>query len=372
MAVPLDDYPIHQTPLSMEFPATGDRNFYDRYYLCGFANDGSTMFLSGLGVYPNLGVIDAYITVRIGDKLHTVRTSGAQTQRDRLNPKVGPYRLDVVEPLQKLHVVIDGDEHGVGADLTWTGAHPAIDEAFHLIRRNGRISVEAQRFAQVGTWSGELRVDGTTIEVTDANWSGARDRSWGIRPSGEAEPAGRYAAGGAANAGFWWLYLPIRFDDYGVMIIAQEDADGTRTMNQAVRFWGSADDLKHEDLGFAEPEIVYTPGTRLPERALIQLGRRGKTIELGATILANIPLNSGPGYGNDPDWSHGLWKGDNWVEGATLDSTDPKVKARLPFTLVDHAARFELDGDTGYGLFEHGTIGRHDPTGFADFMAVAP
>ena len=42
MAVPLDDYPIHQTPLSMAYVATSDRNFYDRYYLCGFANDGST------------------------------------------------------------------------------------------------------------------------------------------------------------------------------------------------------------------------------------------------------------------------------------------------------------------------------------------
>ena len=99
--------------------------------------------------------------------------------------------------------MVDGDEHGVGADLTWTGAFPAVDEPYHLIRRNGRVSVEAQRFAQVGTWSGELRVNGTTIAVTDATWSGARDRSWGIRPSGEAEPPGATPSGGAAG-GFWW------------------------------------------------------------------------------------------------------------------------------------------------------------------------
>lgn len=371
MAVPLDDYPIHQTPLSMAQVATSDRNFYDRYYLCGFANDGSTMFLSGLGVYWNLGVIDAFITVRIGDQLHTVRTSGAATN-DRLHPKVGVYTLDVVEPLKRLHVTIDGDEHGVGADLTWTGAHPAFDEPYHVLKRNNRVNVEAQRFAQVGTWSGELRVAGRTIEVTDATWSGARDRSWGIRPSGEAEPLGRYAAGGSANSGFWWVYLPVRFDDYSVMIIAQEDPDGTRTLTEARRVWGTQDDIKTEFLGFPEFDFEYRPGTRLPERLTVHLGRRGKSFEMHATSLANIPLNCGPGYGSDPDWNHGLWKGEEWVEGAVLDVNDPKVAGRILFTLVDHAGRYELDGQTGYGLLEHGSIGRHDPSGFADFMAVAP
>jgi hypothetical protein len=43
-----------------------------------------------------------------------------------------------------------------------------------------------------------------------------------------------------------------------------------------------------------------------------------------------------------------------------------------PFMLHDHVARASLDGAEGWGLFEHGSIGRHDPTGFADFTSVAP
>ena len=27
---------------------------------------------------------------------------------------------------------------------------------------------------------------------------------------------------------------------------------------------------------------------------------------------------------------------------------------------------------TGWGLFEHGALGRHDPSGFADWLSVAP
>ena len=32
MPVPLDEYPIHQVPLSIEYVASSDRNFYDRCY----------------------------------------------------------------------------------------------------------------------------------------------------------------------------------------------------------------------------------------------------------------------------------------------------------------------------------------------------
>jgi hypothetical protein len=44
----------------------------------------------------------------------------------------------------------------------------------------------------------------------------------------------------------------------------------------------------------------------------------------------------------------------------------------MPFGVTDHVARAELDGVEGWGLFEHATVGRHDPTGFTDFMSVAP
>jgi hypothetical protein len=34
--------------------------------------------------------------------------------------------------------------------------------------------------------------------------------------------------------------------------------------------------------------------------------------------------------------------------------------------VIDHLARASLDGEQGWGMFEHATMGRHDPTGFAD------
>ena len=56
----------------------------------------------------------------------------------------------------------------------------------------------------------------------------------------------------------------------------------------------------------------------------------------------------------------------------THDLTDPGVLAFATFGVVDHVARAVCDGDEGWGLFEHGVLGRHQPTGFDDWGSVAP
>ena len=55
-----------------------------------------------------------------------------------------------------------------------------------------------------------------------------------------------------------------------------------------------------------------------------------------------------------------------------VDLTDPGIVARTPFGVVDHIARATCNGSEGWGLFEHGTFGRHDPSGFVDWGSVAP
>src|SRR5215218_7062254 len=123
--VPLDEYPLHQAPLSMAYPTTSDRNFYDRCYFNAHDRTGNLFLITGLGVYPNLGVIDAYATLRTGDEQVAVRMSDA-LGTDRLDQKVGPYRIEVVEPLEKIRIICDAAEQGLGFDLTWDGSFPAV------------------------------------------------------------------------------------------------------------------------------------------------------------------------------------------------------------------------------------------------------
>ncbi len=367
MLHPLDEFPVHQTPHSMSQLGTSDKNFYDRCYFNAHDRSGDVFVITGLGTYANLGVIDAYATVKLGDTVHTARFSDAMST-DRMHQQVGPYRIEVLEPLQKIRVVCDGDDHGVGLDLTWEGSFPAVEEEPHVISNGFRTILQSTRFAQLGTWTGEVRAGGQTLAVEPSTWLGSRDRSWGIRPVGDADAPGR-TADDADGRGFWWLYVPLWFEEFSIIVMAQERPDGYRTLNDAKRVWA---DGRVEQLGWPVYDIQYRSGTRHPERATLRLhDMRGTPVTVEIETLGFVPLHLGPGYG-DADWAHGQWKGVGWAEAVVVDLTDPAVAPRIPFGNIDHVARAVCDGAEGWGLFEHSSVGAHAPTGFADLMAVAP
>lgn len=189
MLGPLDEYPLHQLPQPIAWPGSSDRNFYDRSYFNAHDRTGNIFLITGIGYYPNLGVKDAFVLIRRADIQTAVHLSDA-IDSDRLHQHVNGYRVEVVEPLRKLRIVLDETE-GVAADLTWEGLFDVVQEQPHVLRSGNRVTLDAQRFAQLGTWSGRIVVDGERIAVDPATWLGSRDRSWGIRPVGEPEPGGR-------------------------------------------------------------------------------------------------------------------------------------------------------------------------------------
>ncbi|WP_051133241.1 DUF7064 domain-containing protein [Nocardia paucivorans] len=362
---PLDEFPIHQAPLPISRPVTGDRNFYDRSYFNAHDRAGGTMLVTGFGVYPNLGVVDGYAAIRRGDEVRAVRFSDALGDRS-FDMSVGGYRIEVVDPLCRVRVRCEHDE--LAFDLMWTGAFPAVQEQPHLVLTGNRPIIEASRFTQVGSWSGVLHIDGRDITVDPEVWTGTRDRSWGIRPIGEPEPPGRAAE--EPSGGFWWLYVPLRFDDFAVVVIVQEEPDGHRILNDAVRVWP---DGRVEQLGWPRITFDYLSGTRHPLGARMELTTAdGRPLEIEIRTLIGIPLHVGCGYGGDPDWQHGQWKGRNWSSTSRYDLTDPAVAARIPYGVTDHVAQARCGDAVGWGLFEHASVGRHDPTGFADWTSMAP
>ena len=88
--------------------------------------------------------------------------------------------------------------------------------------------------------------------------------------------------------------------------------------------------------------------------------------------MTSVALHIGGGYGGDPDWTHGQWMGRAWRRADHYDLTDPAVSGRAPWGVTDHVAHATCNGQTGWGMFEHASLGRHDPTGFADWLSVAP
>lgn len=370
MLGPTDEFPIHQIPQPIAWPGSSDRNFYDRSYFNAHDRTGDIFLITGLGYYPNLGVKDAFLLVRRGDTQTAVHLSDG-IDADRLNQHVLGYRIEVTEPLHKLRIVME-DTEGIAVDLSWTGLFDPIREQRHILRAGTRITLDAQRFAQVGSWSGTIAIDGQDITVDPSVWIGSRDRSWGIRPIGEPEPAGRPAV--PPFEGMWWLYVPMAFDDFGICLIIQEEPDGFRSLNDVTRVWP---DGRIEQLGWPRVKIHYTSGTRIPTGATIEAtAADGAMLSFEVESTLAVPIHVGGGYGGDSDWLHGVWKGDKFTERLTYDMTDPAIVARAGFGVIDHVGRALCTeggkSTEGWGLFEHGALGRHDPSGFADWLTVAP
>jgi hypothetical protein len=66
----------------------------------------------------------------------------------------------------------------------------------------------------------------------------------------------------------------------------------------------------------------------------------------------------------EEDWRHGMHQGELVVQG--LDMDHDEVGGRGQFGGVDHVARFEYEGKTGYGLHEHGFFGEFSKYGMDD------
>src|SRR6201999_3340911 len=148
VVVPLDEFPIHQAPLSMAYFATSDRNVYDRCILHCYERSGERQLIAGLGVYPHLGVIDGFVTLREGRRQLAVRASDAPGA-DRMTQAGGPRPIEVIKPLQTLRLVVD-DGHELSCDLRFHASTPAHDEPRHITRTGALTVLNAQRFIQAG------------------------------------------------------------------------------------------------------------------------------------------------------------------------------------------------------------------------------
>jgi len=359
MLTPLDDYPVHQVAEVMRHVGTSDRNFYDRYYFNCHRCSPDLFLAAGLGQYPNLGVVDAFAVLTKGGLHHVVRAS-RELGSDRMDTSVGPFRVEVLEGLRRLRLVLEPNEWDLDFDLLWEGAIPATREPRHFLRQQNRVVFDSVRVAQTGRWTGSLRVAGERLDVTPERWWGFRDRSWGIRPVGEPEPPG---IGAVEAPSFFWIYSPMQFMDCSILAIVQEDRHGGRILEEAVRVWPASAGRSPEPLGRPEHRLAYEPGTRNVRAATLAFTPPGGPgFEVRVEPLVPLHL-SVAGYGGDPTWRHGSYRGRLKVEGLTLDPNRSEDQARL-VGLVDHLARFEQDDQVGWGLFEFLALGPHEPSGF--------
>src|SRR6478735_4963585 len=213
MLTRFDDYPIHQMPVPVAQTGTADRNHYDRYFFNGYLPEGEVFFGGAMGLYPNRQVIDAAFSI-IHDGLQKNVYASGRAPVERSHTAVGPITVEVVEPMQKIRLIVEGAEHGVEADVTFEARSVAVAEERQMRSYGAIPMMDVTRFTQNGTWEGWVSIDGHRIDIDPAVARGTRDRSWGIRPVGEP-PGGATAA---RPPQIFWLWAPLNFDERSTYI----------------------------------------------------------------------------------------------------------------------------------------------------------
>lgn len=356
-----DDYPIHQISDLMRFTASSNRNFYDRYYFNLHNGSDELFVIFGLGQYPNLSTQDAFMTIRYGTRHYVLRAS--RELGDRADISVGPFRIEVLEGLQRLRVVADDPERGIYFDAVFNGLHFPHLEPRHFIRKFGRVMFDTMRFAQLGYWEGELRIDDKHWTFKNKEWIGSRDRSWGIRPVGEEEPRGINKE--ARSMEGMWNYFPIHFDDFAILYILNEDNDGSRSNEEAMRIW--YDGRESEWLGKPVHEHEFTqafPYLANMEKGVVRFMSESGVEQSRMEVVPQLHtyLTAGTGYGLEPDWRHGMYQGDLVVQHVDWDVVKDSDKM---LGLVESPAKVvftDSDGKQhhGIGMAEYGFFTQFD------------
>src|SRR3712207_7258115 len=111
-----DEYPFHQHPTPFNMVGTSDPHYNDGYFFAFYAAEW--YFVAVFRLHPNANAVDGGVSVAHDDRQRCVRFSRALRPRyDEL--AVGPFRLEIVEPMRRLRLILDENPADIGLDVTF-------------------------------------------------------------------------------------------------------------------------------------------------------------------------------------------------------------------------------------------------------------
>ncbi|GLR65462.1 hypothetical protein GCM10010909_01400 [Acidocella aquatica] len=276
---PYDEFPVHQAPHPFSYIPSTDYNWDDGYYFGAFSPDDGVFLATGARVNPNTDMIGGYALLNVRGHQTTLRFN--RVWRRDFSLRIGPWRIEFVEPLKTIRLVLEENASGMTFNLLWEGTSPAFLEEHHVATHRGRRSTDQSRYSQPGKVSGTLALGAQKWEVTPERWSGARDHSWGLyadrpplSPLASVLPPREADNGPQRSLRFWTCF---RTDPYSGFFHLHEDANGTQAKFNDVfgtPFGGSIHrGWDHPPIALASGrhEIEFQPGTRILKRATLSL-----------------------------------------------------------------------------------------------------
>lgn len=331
-----DESFTHQLPVTFDQVHDPDPSWSDRCYFFAAAPDGSLLLASGYGNNPNTGTGMGYVKVSMADGRHWDLLAGRPvTGDDRGELSAGPMRWTCVEPLQKWRLDVEPNASGIAWELYYEPTAPMWELLPMKVRaENGDQLADMYHMKEPGRWTGWVEIDGERINVD--GFHGGRDRTFGVRVADKID---------------FWLWLDAGFDDCAIEAWIIESADGaTLYVDGGIT---RSDGTASKRFVKIEHEVEFDGARKRPAKAVLVF-----TDEDGTTyrVSADTPHQAVNAYYGLP-MGHCQYEdlgGGAYFIHFRWDSNDPDqlTETESKSMALDQLMRFDMDGQTGWGIFE--------------------
>jgi hypothetical protein len=334
-----DDFFCHQIAEPHAIVQLNDPSFSERAYFTLSDPDRFGLDI-GMSMYPNNNRLEAYVILTTSPDEQISLRAGRDLGEDRWPLSVGPVTTHVVEPLKEWHLTCEPNESGIEFDLTWTARAKPYECRSPVLRKHNRLMYDNTNMFQAGRWNGEIRVDGKTLPVE--NIPGHRDRTWGVRASGE----GRF------NRGLL-VWCCAEFEDVSVQALIHERYNGELRHSMGAVSYEKTGAIV-EIVGW-EHDLRFDHDTRLLQEARFRFtDATGAVWEIEAEPKLRLFLHGG-GYTSGED-RRGYLPVALWTE--RWDLTDAQLRPTID-GLNDQISRMRCGDRVGHGIVET-LIGEHE------------
>lgn len=353
-----DEMLCHQTATTFDHVDDSGDNWRENVWCCAHDLTGKYFLSSHFGVSTNRNVMDASGLLAIDNKLqYNVRAS--RELRPAVDEvRVGPLSYHVVEGMKTVTLILGENPYGHSWEVEFQAVMPPIEESPQYARSRGRLTENICRYAQTGRAKGWFKVDGKTYDIKPDRWMAHRDHSWGVRWQHNLYTEAQGYQPPIRQQGFLGDWHSFQFEDWTVCSSLREDHNG-----DLLHFTGSIT----YPFGDGRPELLLlkeehdfklVPGTRILAGGRIScIAVDGTRKDIDIRPVSVIYLQAA-GYWPYKGFRLGRWMGPNWMDGETLDISNPADMGEVseaPTFIVE----CRCDGKLGYGMIQFGVYGKH-------------
>ncbi len=313
-----------------------DNTWSDRCYFFAGSPDGTLLLASGYGNNPNTKSGLGYVKVTHADGRHWDLMAGRPVAgADRADLSAGPMRWTCVEPLKKWKLEVLPNESGIVWEMYYEPTAPMWELLPIDVRgKDGKVLADMYHMKEPGKWTGWVEIEGERIAVD--GFHGGRDRTFGVRVADEID---------------FWLWLDAGFEDRAIEAWIFETADGEVTYVDG--------GITHTDGTLSkrfvkiEHDVKFDGDRKRPSSAVLVF-----TDEDGATyrVTADAPnqhVNAYYGLPMSKSTYQDLGAGAYFIHFKwDSNDRDELVETEDKSMAMDQLMRFDLEGKTGWGIFE--------------------